>query len=160
MGIRQDREGERAAMDSSAAGRERLIVESFARVTDGRLTPAGEDAAGALWSLPAAVVAHGTEDDPLFFYANRAALALFEARAADFIGMPSRLSAPPADREERARFMARVAAGGFVDDYAGIRVSTTGRRFRIRGATVWNLLDARGACHGQAAHIRHWSAVD
>lgn len=160
MDSQRNWKAERTAIDSRAAGREPLIVESHLRVTGRMLVADSGDAAGALWSLPDAVVAHGTEDDPLFFYANRAALALFEARAADFIGMPSRLSAPPADREERARFMERVTARGFVDDYSGTRVSAAGKRFRIEEATVWNLLDDSGAYRGQAAHISRWQAVD
>jgi hypothetical protein len=32
-----------------------------------------------------------------------------------------------------------------------VRVSATGRRFRIAGAIVWNLVDAAGLRHGQAA---------
>ena len=33
-------------------------------------------------------------------------------------------------REERARLLAAVAANGFIDDYSGIRISKSGRRFR------------------------------
>ena len=47
-------------------------------------------------------------------------------------------------------------ANGFIDDYAGIRISKTGRRFRIAQATVWNLLDERGIYSGQAAMFLRW----
>ena len=43
-------------------------------------------------------------------------------------------------REERARLLETVARRGFIDDYSGVRISKTGRRFRIIRATVWNLL--------------------
>jgi len=45
---------------------------------------------------------------------------------------------------------------GFIDDYAGVRVAASGRRFRIEQAVVWNLLDDAGQRHGQAATFEHW----
>jgi PAS domain-containing protein len=160
MDNERDWNAERAVIDASAAGRERLIIESFACVTGGVLMLDADDAAGALWTLPAAVVAHGMEDDPVFFYANRAALDLFEVPAADFVRLPSRLSAGEADRAARAHFMERVTADGFVHGYSAIRVAASGRRFRIEDATVWNLLDDAGACRGQAACFARWTPVD
>ncbi len=44
---------------------------------------------------PYALLAHGTEADPLFCYANRQALSCFGYPRAEFIGMPSRFSASP-----------------------------------------------------------------
>jgi hypothetical protein len=35
-------------------------------------------------------------------------------------------------------------ARGFIDDYAGVRIARTGRRFLIQRATVWNLTDDQG----------------
>ena len=58
---------------------------------------------------------------------------------------PSRLTAEAPNREERARLLAAVTTRGFIDDYSGIRISNTGRRFRIAQATVWNLLMNVGA---------------
>lgn len=132
------------------SGRVALIAESFERLL-GRPLATGPDVVQALWDLPAAVVAHGTEDDPLFFYANAAALQAFDTERAAFIGMPSRLSAEAPERAERQALLERVSQGGFIDDYAGVRISATGRRFRIENAVVWNLVDADGTVHGQAA---------
>ena len=73
--------------------------------------------------------------------------------------MPSRLTAEAPDREERARLLARVGTQGYIDDYAGVRVSRTGRRFRIARATVWNLLDDGGNHCGQAASFAHWQRL-
>src|SRR5690349_4597252 len=123
MTVSRDWEAERAAAAASAAGRERLIAESFARVTGGSLIPPGGDPAAAVWSHSSVIVAHGTEDDPLFFYGNRAALTLFELPAAEFAGMPSRLSAEPGDRATRAVLMEQVARDNFVRGYSGVRVS-------------------------------------
>ena len=105
---------------------------------------------------PFVTASHGTEADPVFNYANRAALALFETTWTDFTSMPSRLSAEPVAREERAQLLARVNQRGFIDDYSGIRISTSGRHFRIRRATVWNVVDTRAAPRGQAVVFRDW----
>lgn len=133
-----------------------LIVESCARLTSRALIAPGEEVAQALWLAPAVVVAHGVEDDPVFFYGNRAALALFEMSFADFTRLPSRFSAEPLAREERAALLARVSRDGFIADYAGVRIAASGRRFGIEGALVWNLIDEHGRCHGQAACFDRW----
>jgi len=137
---------------ASAGPRLGLIAQSYARLT-------GLSLPEPLWTAPCVILAHGTQDDPIFFYGNRLALELFEMTAAAHIATPSRLSAEPVAREERARLLAQVAARGFIDDYAGVRVSATGRRFRIERATVWNLLDANGAVHGQAATFSDWTEL-
>lgn len=127
-----------------------LIAQSFARLL-GRPLVAEGDVAQALWQAPFVVLAHGTGDDPVFFFGNRAALAAFETDWESLTRMPSRLSAEAPLREERQALLDRVSAEGFIDDYAGIRISATGRRFAIAGAVVWNLVDAAGTRHGQAA---------
>jgi hypothetical protein len=128
-----------------------LIAESHQRLTGRALVAGGTDVVMAIWNAPLAVVAHGTEADPLFFFGNRAALHAFRAGLDQFIGMPSRLSAEAPERAARQALLDRVMAHGFVDDYAGIRVQLDGGRFRIENATVWNLIDAAGVRHGQAA---------
>ena len=138
----------------------RLIVASHLRVV-GRPLLSGvgaQDArlGDALWNAPQAVVAHGTQADPVFFYGNRMALELFEMDFSAFTTLPSRYSAELLDREERAALLERVARDGYIDDYAGIRISGSGRRFRIENATVWNLIDANGAYRGQAATFSDW----
>jgi hypothetical protein len=137
-----------------------LIAESFERLTGKPLIVGTPDIIRGLWLSPSVIVAHGTEPDPIFFFGNKAALVLFEMPASAFLSLPSRLSAEAAEREERARFMDRVARNGFVDDYSGIRISAKGRRFRIQDATVWNLVDAAGDIHGQAATFDHWTFLD
>jgi len=69
---------------------------------------------------------------------------------------PSRLTAEPVHRDERARLPAPTREHGFVDDYSGIRISKTGRRFRIEQAIVWNLTDATGKHRGHAATFDRW----
>lgn len=128
-----------------------LVAESHARLLGRALVEPGGDPVTALWALPLAVVAHGIEDDPVFFFGNAAALAAFETDVERFTAMPSRLSAEAPQRGERQAVLDRVRASGFIDDYAGIRISARGRRFRIGPATVWNLVDGQGRRLGQAA---------
>lgn len=141
------------------AARIALIAESHDRLLGRTLVPPGGDPVMALWEAPAVIVAHGAEPDPLFFFANRAALARFEASPEQFIGMASRLSAEAPLRDERQVLLDRVARDGFIADYAGVRISAQGRRFRIEHAVVWNLLDAAGQVHGQAACFDRWTEL-
>ena len=133
--------------------RQRLAVlaESYARLAGTPLVEPGDDLAAALWRHPSAIVAHGTEDDPIFFFGNAAALAAFEFDFAAFTRLPSRLSAEPGLRAKREALLARLAAEGMIRDYSGIRISATGRRFPIDGVVLWDLIDRAGIRHGQAA---------
>lgn len=136
---------------AKAAARIALVVESYERLLGAPLVAPSPDVVAALWAAPAAVVAHGTEADPVFFFGNRRALELFEYDVAQFTRIPSRLSAEAPLREERQALLDRVSAQGFIRDYAGVRIAASGRRFRIDDAVVWNLVDADGVRHGQAA---------
>ena len=123
-----------------------LLPENF--------TPA--ELAEKIFHAPFVLVSHGTEPDPVLNYGNAAALALWEMSWAELTRTPSRLTAEAPNREERARLLAAVTANGFIDDYSGVRISKTGRRFRLAQATVWNLLDERGDYSGQAAMFSRW----
>lgn len=139
-----------------------LILDSYARVV-GRplLSVEGTDAerALALYEANLVVLSHGLGPDPTFDYGNRLAQRLFELSWSELVALPSRLSAEPVNREERQRLLDAVTARGYIDDYAGVRISKTGRRFRIAGATVWNLVDAAGVRRGQGATFSSWTSV-
>ena len=105
------------------------------------------------------IVSHGTEVDPVLNYGNRTALTLWEMTWEELTRTPSRFTAEVPNREERARLLASVTARGFVDDYSGVRISKTGRRFRIHRATVWNLVTEAGQPCGQAAMFDQWEFV-
>lgn len=140
----------------------RLLIESFRRLTGRDLLPAGVDAADTarrLYHAPFVVLSHDTAPDPVFTYANLTAQRLFEMPWARIVGMASRYSAEPLEREERQRLLERVASHGYIDDYSGVRVSSTGKRFLVRDATVWNLVDAAGQVLGQAATFADWTAL-
>lgn len=152
----------RWVMISSAPPLVPLILCSYRHWTGEDLIPAGMEEAKqerALWELPRVVVAHNTAKDPCFMYGNQAALKLFEMRPEDFIGLPSRLSSEPLHRDERSRLLEEVSTHGFTRSYSGVRISSTGKRFRIEEATVWNLVDPSGICHGQAATFAQWTRL-
>lgn len=135
------------------------LLDSYRRWLASELIPrAAEpiDQAKQLFVAPRVVLAHGTEADPIFCYANRMALELWELPLAELLQMPSRLTAEPVHRDERARLLERTTRDGFVDDYRGIRISRTGRRFEIDRAVVWNVVDEDGAYRGQAATFTTW----
>ena len=137
-----------------AAAQTQIIARSLKHWTGRALLPGNFPAAELaekVFHAPFVLVSHGPEPDPVLNYGNAAALALWEMSWAEFTRTPSRLTAEAPNREERARLLAAVTARGFIDDYSGIRISQTGRRFRIAQATVWNLLDERGDYSGQAA---------
>lgn len=140
-----------------------LLFESYARVVGQPLLPTtlrGAALAAALWEMPAVLVSHGLEPDPLFNYANAAGLALFEMDWAQFIATPSRESAEPANQEARAKVMQAVESKGYMAGYSGVRIARSGRRFRIEDTVIWNVLDARGRFCGQAATFARWTRLD
>jgi hypothetical protein len=143
----------------SVIAQTQLIARSLDHWTGRALLPGLFNPLGLaknVFEAPFVLVSHGTEADPVLNYGNAAALALWEMSWAELTRTPSRLTAEAPNREERARLLAAVTAKGFIDDYSGVRVSKTGRRFRIEQATVWNLIDERGAYAGQAAMFSHW----
>jgi len=113
----------------------------------------------ALYELPAIVVSHGTQSDPIFNYANRSAQDTFEMDWAALTQLPSRFSAEAVERAERDRLMNEVRTNGCIRNYRGIRISKTGRRFQIDDATVWNVFDASGTLCGQAAALFKWHFI-
>jgi len=135
-----------------------LLCESFKRLTGRDLLPprVGGTRGATAWEAPFALLSHGTEADPLFNYGNRTALHLFELEWPAFVLLPSRESAETVKQEERARLMQRVLHAGFIDGYSGVRIAASGRRFVIEEATVWNVVDAAGRPHGQAATFARW----
>lgn len=150
------------AANDFLAGHAALLIRSHRRWTgrdlvDPALPPA--EAARVLYEAPFVVLAHDTADDPRFTYANASAQRLFEMPWADIVGMPSRQSAEPLARAERERLRARVAADGYIQNYSGVRIARSGRRFHVRDAVVWNLVDEAGGYRGQAACFGDWEPI-
>jgi hypothetical protein len=137
----------------------RLMARNFKRWTGHDLMPGDlldEGLADKVFHAPFVLVSHGTGDDPVLNYGNQAALALWEMSWAELTRTPSRLTAEAPNREERARLLAAVTARGYIDDYSGVRISKTGRRFRIQQAVVWNLVGDGEEYRGQAAMFAQW----
>ena len=115
-----------------------------------------EQFARQLFYAPFALVSHDTASDPVFNYANLKALELFELNWEELICLPSRLSAETVNQAERERLLAEVTENGYINHYEGVRISSTGKRFLIRNAVVWNLLDNKQRYKGQAAWFANW----
>jgi len=104
-----------------------------------------------------AILSHDTQDDPVFNYANMKALELFEYSFDEITLLPSRLSAEAAIQEERKVLLNEVKERGYSENYQGVRISKSGKRFLITKALIWNLHDASGTYAGQAAILYDWS---
>jgi hypothetical protein len=102
------------------------------------------------------VISHGNGLDPFFNYGNKTALSLFEVNLNELKKIRSRNSAEITFQSDRESFMQQVRAQGFVTGYSGVRISATGKRFKIKNVTVWNVTDEKGESAGQAACFRDW----
>ena len=139
-----------------------LLLDSFRHWTGHDLIEragTAEEQARRLFESPFVVVSHGTQADPILNYGNAVALALWETDWVRFTAIPSRLTAEPVNREERERMLATAAGRGYIDDYRGVRISTTGRRFLVEDALVWNVVDGARAARGQAATFSRWKSL-
>ncbi|MEX0794144.1 MAG: MEKHLA domain-containing protein [Pirellulaceae bacterium] len=140
-----------------------LLLDSFRHFVGRELIPrlaTPEEEAEALFGAARVVVSHTPATDPILNYANHAALNLWEIDIPTLLKTPSRHTAEPMHRDERAELLRRTTEHGYVDDYQGIRIATTGRRFMIDNAIVWNLIDPQGNFAGQAATFTDWRYLD
>ena len=137
-----------------------LLQQSYYQLTGRDLSGRSEtDPGPGLYFSSRVIVSHDSVDDPVFNYANQAALDLFEMDWETFTALPSRLSAEQPRQEERQRLLTGVAEKGFIDNYTGVRISQSGRRFFIRNATVWNV-QQEGRLIGQAAVFDRWQYLE
>jgi hypothetical protein len=112
-----------------------------------------------LFEASVVVVSHGVEPAPILNYGNQTALDLWELPWEQFIQTPSRLTAEPDDRAEREQMLMQARAKGYYDGYRGVRISSTGRRFLVEQAVIWNVIDPAGYRIGQAATFSQWSCL-
>lgn len=139
-----------------------LLLDSYHHWTGTELIERAGDRnqqARTLFESSFVVVSHGVEPDPTLNYGNQTALNLWEMSWEQFIETPSRLTAEPDDRAERGRMLERAKLYGYFDGYRGIRISSTGRRFLVEQALIWNVVDSVGRRIGQAATFSQWSNV-
>lgn len=116
-----------------------------------------EDQARVLFEAPFVVVSHGADPDPILNYGNHIALELWDMTWEQFTQTPSRHTAEPLNQEERAAMLKIADRQGYFEGYRGVRISSSGRRFLVEDATVWNVLDPSGQRFGQAATFSRWS---
>ncbi len=136
------------------------LLDSYARLLKEELISregTAMEQAERLFKSPFVVASHGLQDDPILNYGNQTALDLWEMDWEQFTQTPSRLTAEPMNREERARMLKQARTHGYIRDYRGIRISRTGQRFLVERATVWNLHKPDGTPLGQAATFSDWT---
>ncbi|NEO26615.1 MAG: MEKHLA domain-containing protein [Kamptonema sp. SIO4C4] len=110
-----------------------------------------QEVAHLLFEAPFVIVSHDTQPDPIFNYGNQKALQLWEVTWDELLQMPSRQTAEEMAQEERDFLLKETQEKGFVQNYTGIRVSSTGRRFKIQNVIIWNVLNENHDYLGQAA---------
>jgi len=140
----------------------RLLLDSYRHWMGRDLierTGSREAQAGTLFDAPLVVVSHGVEADPILNYGNRRALDLWESTWEQLVRTPSRLTAEPVHQAERERMLEAARSSGFFIGYCGVRISMTGRRFRVEDACVWTIMDAQGVWVGQAACFSQWTML-
>jgi hypothetical protein len=139
-----------------------ILLVSYRRWLRADLIEPGGDPASQshrLFHSPFVVVSHGIEDDPVLNYGNLMALTLWEFSWEELVRTPSRLTAEPADRTQRAGMLEQARTNGHITNYQGVRISKSGRRFLIEQAVVWNVVDSTGQPLGQAATFSHWRVL-
>jgi MEKHLA domain len=138
----------------------RLLLDSYRHWIGHDLIKRTADAtqqACTLFKASVVVVSHGVEPAPILNYGNQTALDLWELPWEQFIQTLSRLTAEPDDRAEREQMLMQARAKGYYDGYRGVRISSTGRRFLVEQAVIWNVIDPAGHRIGQAATFSQWS---
>lgn len=138
------------------------LLNSFRHWTGRELIPRLEHPeyeAHALFLAPFVVVSHGIQDDPILNYGNQLALEVWEMTWDELVATPSRLTAEPVNRAEREWMLEQARRRGFIDNYRGVRISRTGKRFLVENALVWNVVDQAGYRVGQAATFRQWRSL-
>ena len=136
-----------------------LLLDNYHRCFGVDLIARGSDEAERLMTAPFVVLSHDTRANPIFNYGNTTAQNLFEMDWDTLTALPSRYSAEAMHRDERQQLLDDVASKGYSDNYQGIRISATGKRFYIGSARIWMLLDAAGTHLGQAATFSEWKML-
>lgn len=106
------------------------------------------------------VASHGPEGDPILNYGNQAALSLWVMDWQQFTKTPSRLTAEPPNRKERARMLDQARTQGYISNYRGVRISSIGKRFLVDEAIIWNIHKLDGTTIGQGATFSSWKYLD
>lgn len=132
----------------------RLLDTSLRRLTGRSILPLGataQDAERLASDGEIVVVSHGVElPEPVFNYATRAALELWELDWEALVSLPSSRSAEPLERTERQKLLDAVRKDGYVAGHSCVRISSRGTRFVMHDALIWDVRDDAGTLRGQA----------
>lgn len=138
------------------------LLRSFQHWTGSALlepTDEPKTVAQQLFEAPFVVVSHGIETDPIFNYGNQIALNLWELDWHQFTQTPSRRTAEQAEQADREILLQQAREKGLIRNYQGVRISSTGKRFRIENVILWDVLDESGQQCGQAATFDRWDML-
>jgi MEKHLA domain len=99
------------------------------------------------------LITHGTESDPIYNFANRAALTAFWRSYSSMIQLPSARSVVLQSKDEsrRIQLMKSVTENNYVENATGVRIRDDGRFVKLVDAVVWNCFDDDDTYIGQAA---------
>ncbi|MEH2922245.1 MEKHLA domain-containing protein [Samsonia erythrinae] len=144
--------------DSNRFAIERRLVQeidaSLLKIS-GESLPCPEDVNDRfLWihhDAPYALLAHKIAEEPTFIYANQCALNQFKYTEEAFLGMPSKMSATSANREERQAALNQLNTHDIVCNYSGERINKHGETFTIYDGKLWKVSDTTGHVFAIAA---------
>jgi len=140
----------------------KILADSYYQLLGESLINADtpEQLSQALFHAPFVLVSHGTQANPIFNYANQTALQLWGLSWDEFTITPSASVTQPDEIKDRALMLKQAAEQGYIDNYQGIRIAKTGKKFLIKQVKLWNLQDETGNPCGQAATFPHWQWLE
>ena len=109
-----------------------------------------------LFTMRYPVMAHTNATEPCLNYANSIALEIWITCWKDMIGMPSRLTTPREDQEQRNYALQQTTKKNAIDNYQGTRINSKGELFKIQHARIWTIWDEKSHNFGQAATFSCW----
>lgn len=132
----------------------KYIDHSFRQYTGQSLPTADDQIDRLTWiheNSSYSLLAHNTDSDPKFIYANSKALDAFGYSFNEITQLQSKFSASEIDRQERALLLQSVKDHGIAMNYSGPRVKKDGSSFNIHHGIVWVVKDDHDNEIAQAA---------
>lgn len=134
---------------------EKLLKKSLiTRIHNDKITEAKN-----LFHADFVVLSHNKNQDPMYNYGNQKALNLWEMSWETLLKTPSKNTTEPISREEREALLKEANLKGYISNYGGIRISSTGKRYYIKDIILWNLTDHENNFCGQAATFSQWQKL-
>jgi MEKHLA domain len=112
-----------------------------------------------LFSADFVVLSHNNNRNPIYNYGNKKALELWEIDWETLIKTPSKNTTESISQEEREALLKEANLKGYITNYGGVRVSSTGKRYYIKDIILWNLTDDNEQFCGQAATFSQWEKL-